>query len=87
MPDSDSTNGIYENPTASQIAKNYSAALDSVGVINELAVLPTHTDDELVRISCNVQHLEFLLTCTFWTTEDMTPINDAIAAGNAVLPA
>jgi hypothetical protein len=82
----DSDKDIYENPTASRIAKNYGAALDSVDVINALAVLPTHTDDELARIRCNVQHLEFILTCTFWTTEDMTPINNAIAAGNAVLP-
>jgi len=70
-------------PSAEEIAKHYSACLDSVNLINAVIADPAaYADDETV-IQRNVQHLEGMLNAPFWTDEDMTPIEAAIAAGNA----
>ena len=69
--------------TPERIAKHYSACLDSVWVVNDaIANLDRYVGDDTV-IQRNVQHLECMRNAEFWTTEDMTPIDAAIAAGNA----
>ena len=71
--------------TSEQIAKHYSACLDSVMVINDAIANPdSYTGDDTV-IQRNVQHLEGMRKATFWTDEDMEPIDTAIAAGNAYI--
>ena len=66
-----------------QIAKHYSACLDSVWVIEDAIANPDrYTTDDTV-IERNVQHLEGMRQADFWTDEDMAPIDAAIAAGNA----
>ena len=71
--------------TPEQIAKHYSACLDSVWVINDAVAKPEkYTTDDTV-IQRNVQHLEGMRKADFWTDEDMTPIDAAISAGNAAL--
>lgn len=66
--------------TAEQIAQHYSAAMDSVNLLN--AGQPEGMDDaEWVDcVSRNVEHLKIMVAKDFWTTEDLTPFNDAIAA-------
>lgn len=72
-----------EEQTPEQIAKHYSACLDSVWVINDATSNPAlYADDDTV-IERNVKHLEAMRRAEFWTTEDMAPIDAAIAAGNA----
>lgn len=74
-----------DEQTPEQIAKHYSACLDSVWVINDAIANPDrYTGDDTV-IQRNVVHLEGMLNAPFWTNEDMTTINTAIAAGNAAL--
>ena len=70
--------------TAEEIAQHYSAAMDSVNLINEVIADPAaYVNDETV-IQRNVDHLKIMVAKDFWTTEDLTPFNDAIAAGGAV---
>jgi hypothetical protein len=69
--------------TPERIAKHYSACLDSVHVINDAIANPDNYAGDDTVIQRNVQHLEGMLNADFWTTEDMAPINAAIAAGNA----
>ena len=70
--------------TAEEIARHYSAAMDSVNLINEVIADPTaYANDETV-IQRNVDHLKIMVAKDYWTTEDMTPFTDAIAAGEAV---
>ena len=74
-----------EELTPEQIAKHYSACLDSVWVINDAIANPDrYTGDDTV-IERNVKHLEGMRQADLWTTEDMAPIDAAIAAGNATL--
>ena len=72
---------IIETPTAEQISRHYSAALDSVRLINKLVAKETRTATEVDTIERNVEHLELMVAKTFWTTEDLTPLQNAIAAG------
>ena len=70
-----------EELTPEQIAQHYSAAMDSVNLINAVVASPDdYTDDETV-LERNVGHLKIVVDWDFWTTEDMTPITDAITAG------
>jgi hypothetical protein len=76
---------MNDDLTPEQIAKHYSACLDSVWVINDAIANPDRyaTDDTVIQR--NVQHLEGMRKADFWTDEDMTPVDAAIAAGNAAL--
>lgn len=65
--------------TPEQIAKHYSAALDSVNLIN--AGQPEKmTDQEWADcLARNKAHLVIMLAKDFWTTEDLTPLQEAVA--------
>lgn len=71
--------------TPERIAKHYSACLDSVWVINEVLANTNKYTEDSTLIERNVQHLEAMRQVDFWTNEDMSPIDEAIAAGNTVL--
>ena len=60
--------------TPEQIAKNYSAAMDSVNLINAGQPEGTTDEDWADTVSRNVEHLQIMLDKTYWTTEDLTPI-------------
>jgi len=66
-----------EQPTAAQIAQHYSAAMDSVNLIN--AGKPERmTDAEWADcLSRNKEHLKIMVAKDFWTTEDLTPLQQA----------
>ena len=68
--------------TPEEIAGHYSAAMDSVNLINALVAQETLTDEEQDTIDRNVAHLQLMVTKDYWTTEDLTPLNDAITAGS-----
>ncbi len=75
-----------ETLTAAEIAQNYSAAGDSVTLINELVALSERTDEQVDTVRRNVDHLQIMVAKDYWTTEDLAPFNAAITAGTAVLP-
>ncbi len=64
-------------PTPEEIAKHYSAAMDSVNLIN--GEKPENTTDEewADTIARNKEHLKIMLAKDFWTTEDLTPLEAA----------
>ena len=71
--------------TAEQIAQHYTAMGHSVDLINAIiAGTAMENDDAADKQNCvnrNVEHLEIMVAKDFWTTEDMTAANAAIAAG------
>lgn len=72
-------------PTAEEIAQHYRACMDSVNLINDVIAAPDdYADDETV-LQRNVDHLVVMVSQDYWTTEDMTPLNDAVTAGNAAI--
>ena len=71
-----------EVQTEEEIAQHYSAMQDSVNLIDEMRTNPPEdmTDEEVEDcISRNVEHLEIMVAKDYWTDEDMTEVNAAIA--------
>lgn len=64
--------------TAEEIAQNYSAAMDSVNLINKLMALDARNDEQTATVTRNVEHLEITVAKDYWTTEDLEPLNAAI---------
>jgi|TARA_Y100000015_G_scaffold26963_1_gene26149 hypothetical protein len=73
---------MLDAPTAEEIAQHYSAAMDSVNLINDLMAQDSRTAEEQDTVDRNVDHLEIMVAKDFWTTEDLTPLNNAITAGS-----
>lgn len=69
--------------TAEDIARHYSASMDSVNLINAVLASPDDYADDPTVLQRNIDHLKGTIVRDIWTTEDMTPFNDAIAAGEA----
>ena len=68
--------------TAEQIAQHYSAAMDSVTLLNAGQPEGMSDDDWADCVSRNVEHLQIMVAKDFWTTEDLTPFNEAITANS-----
>ena len=71
---------VIDTLTPEQIAAHYSAALDSVNLLN--AGKPEGMDDA-DWADCkkrNVDHLKIMVAKDFWQGQDMAPLNAAIAA-------
>ena len=89
MPENPSNLDTFVDPdtelTPEEIAQNYSAANDSVTVINELVHLNTPTDEQSDTIRRNVDHLKIMVDKQYWTTQDLSPFHTAIAAGEMAL--
>jgi hypothetical protein len=66
--------------TAEEIAQNYTAMGHSVNLLN--AGKPEGMDDAdwTDTVARNVEHLQLMVAKDYWTTEDMTAANAAIAA-------
>lgn len=66
-----------ETLTPEQIAQHYSAAMDSVNLING-GKPSMMTDAEWADcLARNKEHLVIMLAKDFWTTEDLTPLQQA----------
>jgi hypothetical protein len=63
--------------TAEQIAQHYSAAMDSVNLINGDKPEMMSDADWADCLSRNKEHLKIMVAKDFWTTEDLTPLQQA----------
>ena len=68
---------MIELTTAEQIAKHYSAAMDSVALINAGKPEGMTDADWADCLSRNKEHLKLMLAKDFWTTEDLAPLQAA----------
>lgn len=66
-----------DKPTAEQIARHYSAAMDSVNLINGGKPEDMSDKDWEDCVERNKQHLKIMILKDFWTTEDLTPLQNA----------
>jgi len=69
-----------EEKTAEDIAQDYTAMGHSVDLID--AGQPDEVDDDewVLMRARNVEHLELMVAKDYWTGEDMTAVNAAIAS-------
>jgi hypothetical protein len=68
-----------ETLTPEQIAKHYSAAMDSVNLINAGKPEGMTAEDWADCLARNKEHLTIMLAKDFWTTENLTPLQEAAA--------
>ena len=66
-----------DNQTPEQIAKHYSAAMDSVNLINGGKPDNMTDADWADCLSRNKEHLKIMLAKDYWTTEDLAPLQAA----------
>ena len=76
--------------TADEVAKIFSAAGDSVTLINSIAGQSTITDEDKETLKRNVDHLEIIKaykkedeTTSIWTSEDFTAQDAAVTLGKS----
>ena len=70
---------MNEEITTEQIAQHYSAAMDSVNLINNGQPEDTTDEDWADCLSRNKEHLAIMVAKDFWTTEDLAPLRTASA--------
>jgi hypothetical protein len=68
---------IIEQPTAEEVARHLSAAMDSVNLINGDKPEGMEDADWADTIARNKEHLKIMLAKDFWTTENLKPLEDA----------
>ena len=68
-----------QTPTAEEIARHYSAAMDSVNLINAGQPEGMTDEDWADTVARNKEHLKIMLAKDFWTTEDLAPLQAASA--------
>ena len=66
--------------TTEEIAAHYTAMGHSVDLINAGQPEDMSDEDWADTVSRNVEHLVLMVAKDYWTTEDMTAANAAIAA-------
>jgi len=72
--------------TADEKTQDYSAAGDSVTLINTLVAQSSLTDDDKATIKRNTDHLELMVAKTDWeSSQSLTAFNKAITDGKAKL--
>ena len=70
---------MTEEITTEQIARHYSAAMDSVNLINAGQPEDMTDEDWADTVKRDKEHLEIMVAKDFWTTEDLTPLQAAAA--------
>jgi len=66
-----------EQPTAEQIARHFSACMDSVNLINGGKPEMMNYAEWADCLSRNKEHLKLMLAKDYWTTEDLAPLQAA----------
>ena len=70
---------MSDEPTSEEIAAHYVAMGHSVDLLNAGKPSDMEADDWTATKARNVAHLELMKAKTFWTSEDMTAVDKAIA--------
>ena len=68
---------MIDTQTPAQIAQHYSAAMDSVNLINGGKPENMTDADWADCLSRNKEHLKIMLAKDFWTTENLAPLQAA----------
>ena len=68
-----------ETQTPEQIARHFSACMDSVNLINAGQPEGMTAEDWADCLARNKEHLVLMLQKDFWTTQDLTPLQAASA--------
>ncbi len=68
---------MIDTPTLEQIAKHYSACMDSVNLINAGKPTDMTAEDWADCLERNKEHLRIMIAKDWWTDQDLTPLQQA----------
>jgi hypothetical protein len=68
---------LAQEVTAEEVARHYSAAMDSVNLLAAGKPEDMEADDWADTVARNKEHLKIMLAKEFWTTEDLAPLQEA----------
>ena len=68
---------LVQEITPEQIAQHYSAAMDSVNLINAGQPEGMTAEEWADCLARNKEHLKIMLAKDFWTNENLKPLQDA----------
>jgi hypothetical protein len=89
MADADTDfEGWTDAEKTAKIAHTYSACMHSVDLINAVIATPADYTDDATILSRNIEHCNIILGKTgYWTTEDLTPLQNAAAVDTSAFDA
>ena len=64
--------------TAEEIAQHYGAALDSVNLLTAGKPAGVSDADWTDTVQRNKDHLDIMIAKDYWTTENLTPLKNAV---------
>ena len=70
---------MSDTPTTEEIAQHYKAMGNSVDLLNAGKPDDMEAEDWTATKARNVEHLELMKAKDYWTSEDMTAVDKAIA--------
>ena len=70
---------MTDTPTSEQIAQNYTAMGHSVDLLDADKPEDMEEDEWTATKARNVEHLKLMKAKDYWTSEDMTAVDKAIA--------
>jgi hypothetical protein len=73
---------IVETPTAEEIARHLSAAMDSVNLLNAGQPEDMTDEDWADCVTRNVEHLKIVVAREYMQGQDLAPLNAAIKANS-----
>jgi hypothetical protein len=73
---------IVETPTAEEIARHFSAAMDSVNLLNAGKPEDMTDEDWADCVTRNVEHLKIMVAKDFMQGQNLAPLNAAIKANS-----
>ena len=69
---------LIEELTPQEIENHYSAAMDSVNLINSEKPFEIHDKEWTRMLNANKEHLKIMLAKNYWTDQDLTPLQEAV---------
>jgi hypothetical protein len=73
---------LVQEVTAEEIARHYSAAMDSVNLINAGQPEDMADDEWTDTVARNVEHLKIMVAKDFMKDQDLAPLKAAITKGS-----
>jgi hypothetical protein len=68
-----------ETPTPEEIQRHFNACMDSVNLINAGQPEKMSDEDWADTVERNREHLKIMVAKTFWTNQDLAPLQAASA--------
>jgi len=69
--------------TSADLTQQYSAAMDSVNLIEALLTEPSLSEEQQNCLERNVRHLEIMIGKDLWPADEVAPLTAAISAASS----